>query len=250
MIFYNYTDISVTFQEYERGYHYLEAQGLPLALGVQVIVANIPQQGRLFGVIFVWSSSDQKTGHVYLDKIASLGKPVTNTVVETSVPEWMTGSSALTPPHVYGGDRTVSVRKLTAEVNEIIGRNVAKIPSDAATGFSIHQCRGPSAAPNTGSVFAAREPHFVLEIIASVVNPLSLNASQAWAAAFRKELLQSSRTNLLEETYISLTQPGDTPVSKIYGANYGTLLALKREFDPEDVFNLALPNLGSKHIRA
>ncbi|MCJ1263251.1 hypothetical protein MMC22_003121 [Lobaria immixta] len=244
VIFYHDTNISTAFKQYARGYNRLKGQGLPAALGVQPIVAGTPPLGKQFGVEFVWSSSDQKEGRVYLDKIAALGKVITNTVIETTVPEWITESSALVLPSVYGGDRTVSVRQLTEQVNEIIGKNIDKIPSDSGTAFSIHECRGPSARPNPQSVFGSREPHFVIELIGSAANPANLNATQAWAATFREELLRSSPANLLPGTYISLTQPGDTPLSKIYGPNYQTLLALKREFDPQDVFNLAVPSLS------
>ena len=165
-------------------------------------------------------------------------------MVEKTAPEWITESSATVSSNVYGGEKTVSVRKLSEQVNKIIGKNLEKMPSDSGTAFSIQECRGPSAVPNLGSVFAPRVPHFVIELIGSTVNPANLNASQAWAANFREELLQVSHDNLLPGTYIALTKPGDTPLSKIYGPNYRTLLALKREFDPNDVFNLAVPRLS------
>lgn len=196
-------------------------------------------------MLFVWSSSDLESGRIYLNKLAALGKIAANTVVETTAPEWIKGSSALIPQHAYGGERTVTVRNLTNQVIEIIGRNIAKMPSDSATGFSIQECRGPSATPHPGSVFGTRKPHFVLEMIGSVANLESMNASQAWAATFRKELLQSSGNNLLPGTYISVTKPGDNSLSNIYGPNYQALLALKRKFDPKDVFNLAIPRLAS-----
>lgn len=217
---------------------------------MQPVLINVPQQGRLFGVLFVWSSSDQKSGRVYLNKIAALGNIAANTVVETTAPEWIRGSSELIPRRAYGGERTVSVHKLTNEVIEIIGSNVAKMPSDSATSFSIQECRGPSATPHPWSVFGTRKPHFVLEMIASVANPENLNASQAWAATFREELLQSSRNNLLPGTYISVTKPGDNSLSNIYGSNYEALLALKLKFDPKDVFNLAVPMLSNETIGA
>lgn len=194
-------------------------------------------------MLFVWSSSDLNLGRVYLNKLAALGNVAANTVVEKTAPEWIKESSALIPQRVYAGERTVTVRKLTAQVIKIIGRNLAKMPSDSATGFTIHECRGPSATPHPWSVFGTREPHFVLELIGTVVNPENLNASLAWAATFRKELLQSNCDNLLPETYVSLTKPGDNSLSNIYGPNYQALLALKRSFDPDDIFNLAIPRL-------
>lgn len=197
-------------------------------------------------MLFIWSSSDQISGRYYLNKVAALGNVVANTVVETTAPGWINGSSALISRRVYGGYRTVTVRNLTNQVIDILGRNVAKMPSDNATAFSIHECRGLSAKPHQGSVFGPRKPHFVLEITGSVASPENLETSKSWAATFRKELLQSSRNNLLPETYISLTKPGDNSLSSIYGPNYQALLALKWRFDPKDIFNLAVPRLANR----
>lgn len=197
-------------------------------------------------MLFIWSSSDQISGRYYLNKVAALGNVVANTVVETTAPGWINGTSALISRRVYGGDRTVTVHELTNQVIELIGRNVAKMPLDNATAFSIHECRGISAKPYQGSVFGPRKPHLVLEIIGSVADPENFETSKSWAATFRKELLQSSRNNLLPETYISLTKPGDNSLSDIYGPNYQALLALKWKFDPKNIFHLAVPRLANR----
>lgn len=221
----------------------MAARGLPDALGIQPVVVNSPA-GRAVGVEVLWSSDDHETGRPYVDEIAGLGSPILNSIAESTVPEWMEASRAVVPPQAYGSSRTVSVRMLTDEVVDIIGRNIAKMPADMATNFSVHWLRGgASAAPNTESVFGAREPHFVLELIATASDPAGVEVSQAWAVSFRDELLRSAHENILTCSWVPMTPPDEVSLSKTFGPHYESLLGLKRKHDPRNVFKLSTPSI-------
>jgi len=62
-----------------------------------------------------------------------------------------------------------------------------------------------------------------------------------WVTNFERDLRHTSAENILPGTYISLTPPEDLDLSKIYGSNLETMLDLKKEYDPENVFKLAVP---------
>lgn len=73
------------------------------------------------------------------------------------------------------------------------------------------------------------------------------NASMAWAEKTWARIAQTDPSNLLPGTYISLDRPAsDTapvPLSRLYGSNHEELRALKKEFDSNNVFSLAIPLL-------
>jgi hypothetical protein len=119
------------------------------------------------------------------------------------------------------------------------------MPSSFGTAFSAHELRGPSSEANNDSVFACREPHFILEFISLVENEEDVKESVEWATNLKNEILQINPGNLLTGTYISVTPPRDVPLSKIYSpdSNYQGLLALKRKYDLQNAFNLAVPKL-------
>lgn len=54
------------------------------------------------------------------------------------------------------------------KLQHLLGAALIEMPSDPVTMFTIHQLRGPSVAPDNNSVFAMREPHFMLEIMGCV----------------------------------------------------------------------------------
>jgi hypothetical protein len=68
--------------------------------------------------------------------------------------------------------------------------------------------------------------------------------SMEWMTNFHNDLLRTNSENILPGTYISLTSPKELDLTKIYGSNYETVLDLKREYDSDNVFNLAVPRIG------
>lgn len=242
MIVFDSQDITSVYQSYNAGYQTLLDEGLSPALSSQQMVVNSPN-GRAFAVGIIWSSDDHDAGRAELAKIEALGTVVMNTVGPTTVADYMEMLSTQIPSSAYGACQTLSIRKLNNETTAIMSRNFDKMPPSFGTAFTIHELRGPSAAPKSNSVFGLREPHFMLEFISTVAKEEDEKESREWATNFRKELLQMKPENLLPGTYISLTPPGVTPLSKIYGpdSNYETLLELKQKYDPHNVFNLAVP---------
>lgn len=243
MILFDSTDIIRTFKQVSKGLGAMAARRLPDRLGIQPIVVNSPA-GRVLGVEVLWSSPDHETGRLYVDEIAALANPIRTSIVETTVPEWMQASTAVVSPQAYGTSRTVSVRNLTEEVADIIARIIAKMPTDRATAFSIHGLRGSSALPNAESVFGAREPHFVLELIATASDLASAETSQAWAVKFRDKLLRSAYENILSGSWVPLTPTDEISLLKTYGPHCETLLELKRKHDLRNVFKLSVPSIS------
>lgn len=180
-------------------------------------------------------------GQTYLDKVAALGRETMRTVKGMTVQEWMEINKGLVPYGVYGHDTSVTVRNVTDEIAEVIGRNLAKMPSDPSTQFSVHELRGPSTNSDEGSVFRARDPHYIIELLGNVSKPANIDASNAWITTFREELRQCK--GVLPRDYISLTRPSDTTLDRLYGSELSTLYALKKRYDPNGVFNLSVPRL-------
>ncbi|KAK9364664.1 hypothetical protein V1509DRAFT_635609 [Lipomyces kononenkoae] len=246
VIVYDSQDISKTLTQFNAAYQKLLSDGVPLQLTIQQMAFNAPQ-GRMFAVSFMWSSDDIEQGQRWCEKIAALGPALMNTVALTTVPDWLAGNGALVPLSVYGSSRTHNLHQMTPDVVEIIGRNLAKMPSDPATMFSIHQLRGPSAAPNNESVFAAREPHFMLEILGYATAEEDRKGSEQWAVDLWSEVQQLDAGNVLPSAYIPLDfleeprQPG--ALSRLFRSHGQEILALKKKYDPENVFDLTVPRL-------
>lgn len=74
-----------------------------------------------------------------------------------------------------------------------------------------------------------------------------------WGKSMWEAVANTDRQNILPGTYISLDPPGglsgQIPLWKIYGSHASDVFALKKEYDSENVFDLAIPRLAD-YLRA
>lgn len=189
-------------------------------------------------------------GQRWSSKIAGLAPLVMNTVAATAIPEWFSGNGALLPASVYGSGFTHSVTAITPTLAEVIGQNLAKMPADPGTMFSVHQLRGASATPQkpSSSVFASREPHFMLEILGYAAEEKQQEEAEQWALHIAHSVEEADPGSVLQTPYVSLynTAQAKSPtdvLEKAYGPHATLVRDLKTKFDPNNVFSLAVPVL-------
>ncbi|KAL2859290.1 oxidoreductase [Aspergillus pseudodeflectus] len=250
-IIFDSIDIAKTFVDFNTAYtNLLDTEGLPPQLTVQRIVFNSPH-GRAFAALFVWSGSESQIdeGKRWAERIASLAPCTMNLVGPTTIPEWFAGSAHL-PTGVYGSAWTHNLARIPETIAEVIGRNLARLPTDPATMFSLHQLRRGPSTERTGSevssVFATREPHYMLEILGYAAVASAQEEAEKWAAQMAAEIQEVDPENVLPTTYISLynARRGGSPsrvLDKVYQANAQVVRALKARFDPGNLFSLAVP---------
>jgi hypothetical protein len=248
-IFFESSDIEKTFVDFNAAYQsLLDTEGLPSQLTLQQMVVNAPP-GRMYGVSFVWSGSDVQEGQRWSDKIATLVPLMVNTVAATTMPEWLAGNGHLVPATVYGsGNFTHSVHSISPAVARVIGRRLRDMPQDPGTMLSIHQLRGPSAKPqDQASVFVAREPHFMLEILGYATAQEVKVEAERWAEGVLVEMGDVEPENLLATAYVSLFntrgKKADEVLEKVYGSMATVVKDLKLGFDRDNVFSLTVPAL-------
>ncbi|CAI7647239.1 unnamed protein product [Penicillium pancosmium] len=116
--------------------------------------------------------------------------------------------------------------------------------------MSIHQLRGKSTKCQVASVFEARDPHFMLEILGFSNEASMQSEAEAWAAGVAEDVLQASPGNVLPTSYVSLynshlqANSSEEYLDKTYGSRIEVLKILKSRFDPENVFGLTVPSLN------
>lgn len=248
IIIYDSHDIKSTFEAFNVGYRRFSPDEIPPQLTVQQLIVNSPH-GRVMVLSFMWSSEDTATGSIWLKKFETLGNVVMNTVAVQSLPEWMAQSTASVPPRVYGTGRTHNIREMNSDISAILGTALENMPTDPGTMLSLHQLRGPSAKDTPGSLFASRFPHYMLEVLGFASLKENKEDSVNWATGVWETVSRMDSNIVLPQAYISLDHMGQDPnhaaLSRVYGANDGALLALKREYDPKNVFDLAIPRIKS-----
>ncbi|KAJ5903503.1 6-hydroxy-D-nicotine oxidase [Penicillium tannophilum] len=248
-IIFDSSDIVKSYTDFNRAYHsLLDTEGLPPQLTLQRVTFQSPR-GLAFAALFCWSGTDLEEGKQWSEKIAALGPAKMNMVKPTTIPEWLGGAGAHVPNKVYGSSWSMNLSTITTAVAEAIARNLNILPNDPGAMFSLHQLRGPSAAPQEhGSVFGSREPHYMLEILAYGGTSEKQAESEAWGKQMADEVEKAAAESMLPTAYVSLygsTHAGSTArwVDKVYGEKAGVLRDIKAKFDPENIFKLTVPLL-------
>jgi hypothetical protein len=109
--------------------------------------------------------------------------------------------------------------------------------------FAIQDMRGAALKSSLGSVFGTRDSHFLLEILGGAVMKQNREKALDWCTSLWQDLQSIDPGNLVPSTYISLKPPGQGMLSQIFGSHDEEVRNLKEEYDPEDVFDLAMPKL-------
>ena len=218
----------------------MEKRGLPAALGIQPFIVNTPM-GKLLVAGFMWSSSDLNEGRKYLDELSSYGNVIHSTVELTTIPEWIKASEAFVPKAAYGGLCSVSLRELTAEVIDVVIRQIEEMPDDPGVMLSFHQLRGSSAFSDLESVFGMQTPHYCIELIGISVQSEKAKANWEWATGIQQALRRTDPKNVMPATYTSLTPPSNDSSKAIFGEHWQKLVNIKKRYDPNNVFKHALP---------
>ncbi|RAH40148.1 FAD-binding oxidoreductase [Aspergillus brunneoviolaceus CBS 621.78] len=237
-------DLPAVIRQYNTGYQALCAEGIPAELTLQQSVLNLPH-GKTLVVLFVWASSDIKTGQLWAEKISALAPVAHNAVQSTTPLTYLTCTDRMVPSHTRGRVRTISLKRLSEEVLDVISTSVLKMPTDPHTFFAMHEIRTgtPSAQGHSDSVFAVREGLFVFEIIANAQREENLDLATAWGQEFWSELSRTNQESFLPSTYLSLTAPKEVQMSRIFGENFAWLVVMRGKHDPRGVFAAATARL-------
>jgi FAD/FMN-containing dehydrogenase len=187
-------------------------------------------------------SGDLRSGEAAIDALVKLGTPLTVQVAPMTYGELVSLFDAWA---VHGLSWAIRTRTVAAYTPEVIDALVeaGRTLTSPRSGIPIHNFHGASTrvAPDE-TAFANRREHFVVEIVAGWESGDGA-AHRAWADAVSAALAPHA----LPGGYQNLLGPDDHEhIANAYGDNGTRLVAAKRHFDPDDVFNaIPLPSGAS-----
>jgi FAD/FMN-containing dehydrogenase len=206
---------------------------VPDELTVELSIATGPDGGP---ALFVWPtwSGPSPDADAWLAKVAGLGAPLMTEL------QPMPYSKAITllDPHIVSGRhnelRTVTLRGFCRDTIDALIR-AADTRTSLLSGLAIHHFHGAATRFGlTETAFGVREPHFVVEVLATW-NPDDDDAAThiGWADDVYAELGRHA----MPGGYPNLIGPAQAAqANAAYGPNAERLRSLKQRFDPDNVF--------------
>ena len=206
---------------------------MPDELTVQIGVLSGPDCQPIVFMAPAWSGATA-TGVTWIERLKRLGTPVVAEVGEMPYSAML----GLFDPYVIDGRhyelRTRTVRSLGGDVIQTLLR-AGESRTSALSGIAIHHFHGAATrVPLGDTAFGIRSDHFVVEIVAAWDPSDNESRHRGWADTVYSEFGPYS----LDGGYPNLIGPAQAAqADSAYGPNANRLLAVKRRYDPGNVFS-------------
>ncbi|KAL4888263.1 hypothetical protein BDV59DRAFT_211236 [Aspergillus ambiguus] len=234
--------VSDTIHIFHRSYSALcNETTVPPNLGMFQAIGN--PELPTYSILFLWASPsahDMAEGDLWLKKIISLAPSAVHTVNKIVLSEFLGISRNFLSGPFYGRVYTINIRSLTPEALDILARGGESLPRGTHASISLHQLRGSHAEPNS-TVFSARYPHYVVEIVSVAESESAANKAEQWGKDVLNDFRSDQSDNVLPGSYINLTPSDEVDIDAVYGdCGVSLLRRLKTKYDPANVFQNAI----------
>ncbi|GGM22902.1 FAD-binding oxidoreductase [Promicromonospora citrea] len=220
----------------------------PDELTVQTGVVAGPDGGPVVFASPTWSGDDAGAGEHALARLGAVGTPLVSQVGPVTLPAMLAGIDAQFPAGRHVAIRTRTVPSLTTGVAEALAGAGDALTSPLSA-VSLHSLHGAATrVPVTETAFGLRDPHLMVEIIATWEPGDALAAEHgAWA----DDVADALEPHALPGGYPNLLGPDALDqVAHAYGPHAARLLAVKERFDPDGVFRaIPLPDGAAAEAR-
>lgn len=159
-----------------------------------------------------------------IDLVDRIPYPAMNTLLDAAF-----------PPGTLNYWKSAFLRDLTPEAFEVMVESFERCPSPLTNIVIAHYRGATSRVAPTATAFPHRGPGFSPVILSQWLEPADTDANISWT----RETYEALRPHTTDKVYVN-NLAGDEPgaARDAYGQNWDRLVALKRRYDPENVFRL------------
>ncbi|MBT2486434.1 MULTISPECIES: FAD-binding oxidoreductase [unclassified Microbacterium] len=206
---------------------------VPDELSIAPAITSGPDGNPMLLVSVNWQG-DATEGTQWVQEIEQIGMPLMSEVHPVTPAQALHSLDGMFPAGRQYTLRTISLSSLNPAVVEALAEGERRRISPL-TAVNIHHFHGAATRPDAAhSPWALREPHFMVELIATTPDAEGHDAEVAWA----ERLLSELQAHGLPAAYPNLLPPADiTRAGAAFGDNLARLHAVKGDVDPSGRFS-------------
>jgi FAD/FMN-containing dehydrogenase len=159
-----------------------------------------------------------------LDAVERIPYPAINTMLDASF-----------PAGTQNYWKSAFLSEFSVEAMAVLADAFARCPSPM-TSIVVNPYQGATSRVSpTATAFPHRGPGYSVVILGQWVDPAETDVNIAWT----RETFDALRSFVADRVYVNNLSADDAPsVPSAYGPNWARLVALKRRYDPDNVFHL------------
>ena len=179
---------------------------------------------------------DQDEGEKVLEPLRTFGTPIADVIRQQPYLEMQSLFDPMNPPGRRYYNKAHNISKVGAGAIDSILHQMTTAPTPLS-GIVLQQLHGAAGrVPVSDTAFPHRYDHHVMWI-----NPMSDDAADdAVMIEWGRESWEALKPYVDKAVYVNaledILEEGERPVREAYGANYERLRALKRTYDPANLF--------------
>ena len=211
------------------------AAKIPDELAIQGIALTHPEIGPVFGVAVCYCGPISE-GEKALKPLRSFGKPVADIIAPMPLVQLQGMFDPFFPPGRYTYVKSSFVQELTDAAIDVLAEFAASRPSPLVFAPGIEHWHG--AATRVGTTETAF-PHRTHQYNFMAWSTWTEIADTERHVQWTRQFWEAMRPHLAPGSYVNYLSEDDDGAAKVaFGPNYDRLLALKKKYDPTNLFRM------------
>ena len=218
------------------------AADLPADLNVWVVLRKAPPlpflpeevHGTEVLILAAFYSGDMAEGERLLQPLRDFGNPIADVIGPHPFTGWQTAFDPLLTPGARNYWKSHNFIELPDGLIDTAIDYTGRLPSDQTEIFFGRLGGAVNEIAPDATAYPHRDAEYVMNVHARWDSPADDDDCIAWSRSYFNDTARYATGGV----YVNFVPDGEAPIDAAYGPNYDRLVALKRKYDPDNLFRL------------
>lgn len=218
------------------------ASDLPADLNVWLVLRKAPPMpflppevhGTEVVILAAFYSGEMSEGERLLKPLRDYGNPIADVIGPHPFTGWQAAFDPLLTPGARNYWKSHNFIELSDGLLDTALDYTARLPSDQTEIFFGRLGGAVNEVAPEATAYPHRDAEYVMNVHARWEDPADDQACIAWARSYFNDTEKYATGGV----YVNFVPDGEAPIDAAYGPNYERLVALKRKYDPKNLFRL------------
>lgn len=216
------------------------ADGLPADLNVWLVLRKAPPMpflppqvhGTEVAILAAIYSGEMSEGERLLKPLRDYGDPIADVISPHTFLAWQKAFDPLLTPGARNYWKSHNFLELSDGLLDTALDYTARLPSDQTEIFFGRLGGAVNEVATDATAYPHRDAEYVMNVHARWEDPADDEACIGWARSYFNDTEKYATGGV----YVNFVPDGEAPIDAAYGPNYERLVALKRKYDPTNLF--------------